>query len=130
MAGSASAAKGSLPKRRDSATQAETTPGTVTESQPRSGMAPRLAKRSGVQPAGERPEAFSPCSSRPSQRIAKASLPSPLPDGSTTTSVIAAAIAASTALPPFSSIRKPACAASGCEVATTLRPITGARADA
>jgi hypothetical protein len=62
--------------------------------------------------------------------MAKASLPSPQPDGSTTTSVIAAASAASTALPPFSSIWSPACAASGWEAATTLRPITGARADA
>ena len=40
-----------------------------------------------------------------------------------------AATAASTALPPASSMRKPACAASGCEVLTTLRPNTAERAD-
>ena len=39
----------------------------------------------------------------------------------------AVAIAASTALPPAASMRRPACAASGCEVATTLRAKTGAR---
>ena len=37
--------------------------------------------------------------------------------------------AASTALPPLSSIRRPACAASGCEVATTLRASSGLRRD-
>ena len=35
--------------------------------------------------------------------------------------------AASTALPPFISMLKPACAASGCEVATMLRASTGMR---
>jgi hypothetical protein len=40
-------------------------------------------------------------------------------------SVMAVARAASTALPPFSSIRSPAWAASGWEVATTLRAKTG-----
>jgi hypothetical protein len=39
----------------------------------------------------------------------------------------AAAMAASTALPPFQSMRRPACAASGCEVDTTLRAKTGMR---
>ena len=39
----------------------------------------------------------------------------------------AAAIAASAALPPCRSMSKPACAASGCEVATMLRPNTGER---
>jgi hypothetical protein len=39
----------------------------------------------------------------------------------------AAAMAASTALPPFHSMRSPACAASGCEVETTLRAKTGMR---
>ena len=39
----------------------------------------------------------------------------------------AAASAASTALPPFHSIRNPACAASGCDVDTTLRANTGMR---
>ena len=42
-------------------------------------------------------------------------------------SVIAVAIAASTALPPFASIESPACAASGCEVVTTLSAKTAER---
>ena len=47
--------------------------------------------------------------------------------GSTTGSVIAAASAASIALPPLSSMRNPAWAASGCEVATMFEAITGMR---
>ena len=43
--------------------------------------------------------------------------------------VAAAAIAASTALPPLSSMRKPACAASGCDVETTLRANSGMRTE-
>jgi len=56
-----------------------------------------------------------------------ASLPIPLLVGSTTVSVIAAASAASTALPPASSMLSPACAASGCDVATTFLASTGMR---
>ena len=121
-----SAENDSWPKRADRSTQALTAPGTVTLSQPRSGIAPP-GKRSGVQSAGERPEALRPCSARPSHRIAKASLPRPLPVGSTTTRAIAAASAASTALPPRASMVRPAWAASGCEVATMLRAKTGDR---
>jgi hypothetical protein len=44
MAGWATCAKGSLPKRLDSATQADTAPGTVTAFQPFSGMPPSWAK--------------------------------------------------------------------------------------
>jgi hypothetical protein len=62
--------------------------------------------------------------------MAKPSLPSPQPVGSTTVSAMAAAMAASTALPPASSMRRPACAARGCEVETTLRPMTALRFDA
>ena len=61
--------------------------------------------------------------------IANASEPMPLEVGSTTVSVIAAASAASTALPPRASICRPACAASGCEVATTFLASTGMRCD-
>ncbi len=57
----------------------------------------------------------------------KASEPSPLLHGSVRVLATAVAIAASTALPPFHSIRIPACAASACEVATTLRPNIGMR---
>ena len=62
--------------------------------------------------------------------MAKPSLPMPQPVGSTTVRAMAAARAASTALPPASSMRKPAWAASGCEVETMLRPITALRCDA
>src|SRR5262249_8337668 len=55
------------------------------------------------------------------------SAPMPLLVGSTTVSAIAQARAASTALPPFCSIRKPACAASGWLVATTFLASTGIR---
>ncbi len=51
----------------------------------------------------------------------------PLLQGSTMVIAAAAAIAASTALPPAASMRKPACAASGCEVETMLRAKTGRR---
>ena len=59
--------------------------------------------------------------------MAKASLPRPLLTGSQMVMAAAAAMAASTALPPFHSMRRPACAASGCEVETTLRAKTGMR---
>jgi hypothetical protein len=59
--------------------------------------------------------------------MAKASLPRPLETGSTMVIAAAAAMAASTALPPAASMRSPAWAASGCDVATTLRAKTGAR---
>ena len=70
-----------------------------------------------------------PCSCLPSHRMAKASLPRPLLTGSTMVMAAAAAIAASTALPPFHSMRRPACAASGCEVETALRAKTGMRVE-
>ena len=56
-----------------------------------------------------------------------APLPSPLLTGSTM--VVAAAIAASTALPPLNNMANPACAASGCDVDTTLRANSGMRVD-
>jgi hypothetical protein len=61
--------------------------------------------------------------------MANASEPMPLLVGSTTVSAIAHASAASIAFPPASIIRKPAWAASGCDVATTLRASTGCRRD-
>ena len=57
----------------------------------------------------------------------KASDPRPLLQGSTMVSTAAVAMTASTALPPACSMRSPACAASGCEVETTLRAKTGER---
>jgi len=49
----------------------------------------------------------------------------PLETGSTSESVMAVARIASTALPPAASICRPACAASGCEVATMFFARTG-----
>jgi hypothetical protein len=84
-------------------------------------------KRSRAQPCGAAPLALRPCSWLPSHTRAKASLPRPLEQGSTMVMQAAAATAASTALPPRCSICKPAWAASGWLVATTLRPNTGLR---
>ena len=132
MAGASRSAKGSLPKRSLNATHEATAPGTVTLSQPRCGgvvaLSPCLRwKYSGDQAAGAGPEAFRPCSCEPSHRMQKASEPRPLLQGSTIVIMAAAAMAASTALPPLASMRSPACAASGCEVETMLRANTGRR---
>ena len=118
---------GSAPKRSDSAAQPDTWPGTVTVSQPRAGMSAMPLKRSGCQPAGERPDAFRPCSRLPSHTSANASPPMPFITGSTTVRVMAAASAASMALPPRAKAAAPACAARGCDVAMTLRASTGCR---
>ena len=59
--------------------------------------------------------------------IQNESLPRPLLTGSTIVMTAAAAMAASTALPPKSRMRKPAVAARGCDVETTLRANTGMR---
>src|SRR5690606_3954142 len=127
MAGSSRVANSSAPNFSERSAQAETAPGTVTLSHPRAGIRSRPANRSGVHAAGERPDALSPCRVFPSQTMAKASLPNPLPVGSTTVRVAAAARAASTALPPLASMESPAWAASGREVASMLRARTGRR---
>ena len=80
-----------------------------------------------VQRAGAWPDAFRPCRREPSQTSAKRSEPMPLLHGSTIAMTAAVAIAASTALPPRCRIERPACAASGCDGETTLRPNTGWR---
>lgn len=124
-----------MPSFSCSADQPATTPGTVTASQPRLGWIARPSaptpylrlKYSTFQAAGATPEEFRPCSSLPSQMMAKQSPPRPQETGSTSTMVAAAAMAASTALPPLSSMRRPAWAASGCEVDTTLRANSGMR---
>ena len=54
-----------------------------------------------------------------------ASEPMPFMVGSTTVMAIALAIAASTALPPLASMRRPAVAARCCEDATMLAAKTG-----
>ncbi len=130
MAGSNRSANGNLPKRLDSATHPDTAPGIVTDSQPRSGIADLPANRFGDHAIGARPDAFRPTSSSPLHRMAKRSEPMPLLQGSTTVSVMAVASAASTAFPPRASMARPACAASGCDVATALRAKTGWRRDA
>ncbi len=132
MAGASRSPNGSLPKRWLNATQEATAPGTLTLSQPRTGGAlasvPCLRwKYSGVHAAGAGPEALSPCSCVPSHRMQNASEPRPLLHGSTMVIAAAAAMAASTALPPLAIMRSPACAASGCEVDTMLRANTARR---
>ena len=57
----------------------------------------------------------------------KASDPRPLLQGSTSVMQAAAAMAASTALPPACITRNPAWAARGCEVDTMLRAKSGLR---
>ena len=111
------------------AAHADTTPGTVTQSQPTVGIASRPAKRFAFQAAGEWPEAFSPCKVEPSHSSANASEPMPFMTGSTTVSAMAVATMASAALPPACSMRRPACAASGCDVATTFAASTGMRCE-
>jgi hypothetical protein len=59
--------------------------------------------------------------------MAPGTVPLPLPTGSRIVIAAAVAIAASTALPPFCSMRKPACAACGCVVETTWRSNIGRR---
>ena len=132
MAGAIRSPNGSAPKRSESAVQPPTAPGTVTVSQPRGGVLvasapwrPRIQAL--VQRAGAWPDAFRPCRREPSQTSAKRSEPMPLLHGSTIAMTAAVAIAASTALPPRCRIERPACAASGCDVETTLRPNTGWR---
>ena len=61
----------------------------------------------------------------PSHRMQKASAPMPFMVGSTMVMAMAVAIAASTALPPFASMRRPAVAARCWEEATTLDAKTG-----
>ena len=98
-------------------------------SQPVRGIVFIPAKREGDHAFGDRPDALRPCSFFVfgSHRMQNKSLPRPLLHGSVTVNAIAAASAASIALPPFNSIRSPACAASGVDVLTTLRASTGCR---
>ncbi|MDT4825837.1 hypothetical protein FQZ97_591300 [compost metagenome] len=125
MAGSNSLAKGSLPKRSDKAFQPATWPGTVTVPQPVAGIASRPPKYSGVHAAGAQPLEFRPCRRPSCQTSANMSPPMPFMTGSSTVSAIAVAMALSTALPPASSMRRPACAARGWLVATALAARTG-----
>src|SRR5262245_12467419 len=81
---------------------------------------PRDVSSAGVSARGDQPDAFSPCSVPvfASYTIANRSPPMPFDCGSTTPSTALVAIAASTAFPPRSSTRTPACAASGSLAAT------------
>ena len=127
MAGSNSASNGSAPKRSERAGHAATAPGTVTDSQPKSGMRSNGSNCARRHARGERPELLRPVAASPSHTMANASLPMPFIVGSTTVRAIAVATAASIAFPPCLSIERPACAARGCEVATTFRANTGIR---
>jgi hypothetical protein len=125
--------EGQGPEALESATQAATAPGTVTESQPRTGgrvASPCfLRKYWGVHAAGAGPEAFRPCSLLPSQRMQNASSRGRCCTARRSSSPPPPAIAPSTALPPCWIMRSPAWAASGCEVETMLRAKTGTRVD-
>ncbi len=88
-------------------------------------MVSRPAKYSGVQAAGERPLEFKPYRRPSCQTRVNISPPIPFITGSTTVSAMAVAMALSTALPPASIMRRPACAASGWLVATVLAASTG-----
>ena len=120
IAGDKASVSGSLPKRSDRAAHAEGAPGTVTGIQPYRGISlcPAFFTALTDMAFGAGPLAFRPYIFPPVQTIAKASPPIPLEVGSTTVRHAAAAIAASTAFPPFLSISSPACAARDCEVAT------------
>ena len=81
-------------------------------------VTPCSAAKSSVAPAGERPEPLIVTGSAPGlATIAKQSPPMPVMPGSITPRSAVAAIAASTALPPFLRISMPASDAFGCEVA-------------
>ena len=97
----------------------------VTLPQPVLGMLAWPSYWSGVISSGEWPEALRPTSLVPSHRMQKASAPMPFMVGSTMVMAIALAIAASTALPPLASMRRPAVAARCWEEATTLEAKTG-----
>src|SRR5208282_662709 len=99
-----------------------TAPGTVIVFAPACGISrnPCLCSASIVSPFGAHPLAFSPYSlfAFASYTIANRSPPMPFIIGDTTPIIALVAIAASTALPPDSRIRTPACAASGDSAAT------------
>ena len=122
IASASTASRPRRPWRSASAAQPATAPGAVMLSGPRSGIA--LPMASGSAAAGARPLALRPVSSPSRQTSAKQSPPMPVDIGSTTQSTAAAASAASTALPPRSSARSPACVASGWLVATIPRAAT------
>ena len=145
IAGTSKSAKGNLPKRSLKATHAATAPGTVTLSQPRCGgvaaPAPCLRRKyCGVHAAGAGPDTISlPAGA---YRLTIGGIdengvevgPGEIGEIVGWSGAImngyhnqAAAIAPSTALPPAAIMRSPACAACGCDVATTLRANTGRR---
>ena len=132
-AGSSTSLKVSVPARRSSASQASTAPGTLAASMPCCGIRPSFdfaVRRASVAPVGARPLPFSAMSffSFASQAMTNTSPPIPALPGSTTFSAAAVATAASKALPPFSRICSPACAAIGWLVATMpLRASTSDR---
>ena len=127
IASSRSASRPSRPNRSASAAQPATAPGHRDRPRARS---PRRAP-AGRRRAGPGPAASSPCSRSPSQTSANASPPMPVDIGSVTHRIAAAARAASAALPPRSSARRPARVASGWLVATIASAATaGGRAGA
>ena len=125
MAGSNRRAKGSLPKRSDSAFQPATWPGTVTEPQPFSGILSCPSKYCGVQSEGAPPLEFKPCNLPSCHTSTNMSPPIPFMTGSTTVSAIAQASALSMALPPWYNMLNPACAAKGWLALTAFAASSG-----
>ena len=120
IAGARTSVSFSLPNRPTNSAQAAGAPGTVTGSQPSTGICrnPCCSSSSGVKAVGAGPLELRPYNFSFSQTNANASPPIPLEVGSTTVRHAAVATAASTALPPWRKICSPAWAAKFCEVAT------------
>ena len=114
--------RGMVPQESNRVSQPWTVPGVATEYTPVSGMAlsPFLVSSSMLAAAGARPLPFRARTlfSLLSHTKANMSPPTPVDMGSTTFSAAAAAMAASTALPPSISTRRPVAAAKGWLVAT------------
>src|SRR6056297_109562 len=119
-AGAKTSDKDSFPNSLFNSAQAPGAPGTVTGIKPYFGISscPRSLTASIEIDFGAGPLEFRPCNFPFVQTIANASLPIPFDVGSNTVRAAAVATAASIALPPFFKISSPACAASGCDVAT------------
>ena len=122
MAGARTLLRGMVPQESSRVSQPWTVPGVATEYTPVSGMVrwPLLLSSSMLAAAGARPLPFKARTlfSLLSQTRANMSPPTPVDMGSTTFRAAAAAMAASTAVPPSIRMRRPVVAAKGWLVAT------------
>ena len=128
MAGASTVARGIVPKRSSAAIHPPRLPGVAQAFGPPDSSS--SVQRAMSAARGERPMKSRTCRSPVLARETIMRPMPPMPDmkGSTTFRVDATAIAASTALPPASSMRMPAIDASGCADATAPRmPMTTGR---